>query len=82
MRRLATILLAGAAAAALGFLNHLRGSARSPSMPAPEDTQPVSAPSDATRAELYEEAKRLDIQGRSKMDKAELRRAIEGARAK
>jgi Protein of unknown function (DUF2795)/PRC-barrel domain len=33
-----------------------------------------------TRAELYEEAKRLDIAGRSKMDKRELLRAVEGAR--
>jgi uncharacterized protein DUF6496 len=31
---------------------------------------------DATKAELYVEAKRRDIAGRSKMDKAELRRAL------
>ena len=33
-----------------------------------------------TRAELYEEAKRLDIEGRSKMNKAELGRAVARAR--
>lgn len=36
---------------------------------------------DATRAELYEEAKRRGIRGRSKMTKAELQAALaEGAR--
>jgi hypothetical protein len=33
-----------------------------------------------TRSELYDEARRLNIQGRSKMGKAELKRAV--ARAK
>lgn len=33
-----------------------------------------------TRAELYREAKRLDISGRSKMNKRELERAVERAR--
>ena len=33
-----------------------------------------------TRRELYEEAKRLGVEGRSKMDKRELQRAVERAR--
>lgn len=42
-----------------------------------------ASPSDVpsmTKAELYEEAKRLDIPGRSAMGKAELARAIRRAR--
>jgi hypothetical protein len=35
-----------------------------------------------TRDELYEEAKRLDISGRSKMNKSELKRAVERARGR
>jgi uncharacterized protein DUF6496 len=35
---------------------------------------------DATKAELYAEAKRRDIPGRSKMDKSELRRALHAYR--
>jgi hypothetical protein len=35
---------------------------------------------EATRDQLYKEAKRLDIQGRSKMNKRELLRAVEKAR--
>ncbi len=34
--------------------------------------------SGSTRAELYEQAKRRDIPGRSKMNKAELERALRG----
>jgi hypothetical protein len=38
-----------------------------------------SAPAGATKAELYEIATKLDIEGRSKMNKAELAKAIEQA---
>jgi hypothetical protein len=34
-----------------------------------------------TRRELYDEARRLDIDGRSKMGKAELKRAVARAKA-
>lgn len=37
-------------------------------------------PASMTKAELYEEAKRLDIPGRSAMDKDELARAVRRAR--
>ena len=33
---------------------------------------------DRTRDELYEEARKQDVDGRSKMDKAELKRAVDG----
>jgi hypothetical protein len=33
-----------------------------------------------TRRELYDEARRLDVPGRSRMGKAELKRAVERAR--
>ncbi|HEV3407541.1 MAG TPA: DUF2795 domain-containing protein [Gaiellaceae bacterium] len=39
-----------------------------------------SSRDEPTRDELYEEAKRLDIEGRSKMNKRELLRAVEQAR--
>jgi hypothetical protein len=41
---------------------------------------PATHPGEPTRDELYEEAKRLDIEGRSAMNKAELGRAVEAAR--
>ena len=34
-------------------------------------------PGGRTRDQLYEEARKLDVPGRSKMDKAELRRAVD-----
>jgi hypothetical protein len=40
---------------------------------------PAPPPREPTRKELYEEAKRLNIPGRSKMNKAELRRAVDEA---
>lgn len=36
-----------------------------------------SVPEDATKEELYEQAKKADISGRSKMDKEELKEALE-----
>jgi hypothetical protein len=41
-----------------------------------------SSRDEPTRDELYEEAKRLDIEGRSKMNKRELMRAVENARGR
>ncbi|HWO93920.1 MAG TPA: Rho termination factor N-terminal domain-containing protein [Dehalococcoidia bacterium] len=37
---------------------------------------------DESRSELYEQAKRLDIQGRSRMSKEELAEAVHNARAR
>ena len=71
MRR-ALIVLAAAAIALFGLLI-ARSRARR--------AEPVTAQGPArrpgpTRRELYEQAKRLDIEGRSKMNKAELERAV------
>jgi hypothetical protein len=41
---------------------------------------PATHHGEPTRNELYEEAKHLDIEGRSAMNKAELGRAVEAAR--
>ena len=41
-----------------------------------DTAQEVEPPPQATRAELYEEAKRRDIRGRSSMTKAELEAAL------
>ena len=54
-----------------------------PSEPTPQSVSGESAASSiggaATKAELYERAQELDIEGRSKMSKAELERAIRDA---
>jgi hypothetical protein len=51
--------------------------ARSPARRPPR-RESQRQPTGATKAELYEQAKRLGIEGRSKMSKAELARAVEG----
>lgn len=42
--------------------------------------KPLPDPSNPTKDQLYREAMRYDIAGRSKMDKAELLQAVEGHR--
>jgi hypothetical protein len=44
------------------------------------ETGRARAEGNPTRAELYERAKRAGIQGRSRMSKAELQRAVDGKR--
>lgn len=56
---------------------------RQPGSPAPPSSSSNGAPSTetkhATKADLYEQAQRLGIEGRSKMTKSELERAIRAA---
>jgi hypothetical protein len=76
MRRLLKILLAGAVIAiARALIQRLLGQEAEPEPPA--DSQPASSPS---REQLYKEAARLDVKGRSKMNKRQLQEAVEDAR--
>lgn len=78
MRRLMKICLAAALAALAGVVaRRLLDLEQERSMP-----QPVSPSNgtDATRDELYQEAKKLQVEGRSKMDKGQLQEAVEAAR--
>jgi hypothetical protein len=95
MRRIAKIALVAAVAAAMAqavrWLLERDGEA-APEPPRPEQTparaenRNGAAPSGAsaaggpTREELYREARRLEIQGRSKMNKQELQEAVEAAK--
>jgi hypothetical protein len=67
------------AVAARALINSWEEERAQPEAPAggerPEQRR-ESRPESLTRAELYEEAKRLDIPGRSRMTKAELQKAI------
>jgi hypothetical protein len=47
-------------------------------LPAPDGPASTGRASGMTKAELYEDAKRLDIKGRSKMTKEQLEKAIGG----
>ena len=81
MRRIARIAFAAAlaAAAALAVRRLLEPDAG----PGPALSPPVAGPPQATgptRDELYSEAQRLEIQGRSKMNKEELKKAVEAAK--
>jgi hypothetical protein len=85
MRRLLKIPLAGAVAALVGMvirrlLEHVDGDRDSdPATRSAPPTRTAAAPP-RTRAELYREATRLDIKGRSKMNKAQLQDAVEMAK--
>jgi hypothetical protein len=96
MRRIAKIALAAAvAAAAVQAVRWLleRDGRSADALPAPAPS-PVSSPTpsgagrtnssgagtERTRDELYGEAKRLEIEGRSKMNKQELKQAVEAAK--
>ena len=86
MRRRWSWLLALTAALAMvmrGMWQRRAGSRPSPANGALDGERPHRRERDVTsmtRAELYEEAKRLKIPGRSQMDKDALIRAIERAR--
>jgi hypothetical protein len=89
MRRIARIAIAAAfAAAAAGAIRWWleREAGAAPELPrrAPVDEQATSrngsSPSGPTKDQLYGEARRLDIQGRSKMNKQELQEAVEAAK--
>jgi negative regulator of sigma E activity len=92
MRRIAQLVLAAGAVAALlvGLRKLFEGrpellrSAAEPGEAGPQASASMAPPVDETRngtasltrEELYEKAKRLDIEGRSKMNKRELERAL------
>jgi hypothetical protein len=93
MRRLLKIPLAGAVIAIARMLIRrlLDGGERAPSRSgmsagpggAAAASHPGGRPradSSRTREDLYEEAKRLDVKGRSKMNKRQLEKAVEEAR--
>jgi DNA end-binding protein Ku len=79
-------LLLGAALAALIVVLLRRGGApvEAPPVPQPVPAEPEPEPEPGpaldglTRAELYERAQAIDLPGRSKMTKAELRQALGG----
>lgn len=96
MRRIAKIALAAAlaAAAAQAVRWLLEREGRAAGELLPPEPAPSGAParngasrskapgpgSGPTRDELYGEARRLDIEGRSKMNKQELKQAVEAAK--
>jgi len=79
-RLLKTLIFFGALAAAARALidtwEEERAHQEAPAGGRPREHRPESPPESLSRDELYEEAKRLDIAGRSRMTKAELQRAI------
>jgi hypothetical protein len=84
MRRLLKIPLAGAVAALVGMLirrllEQVEGDRGGVPAAGGGETQSAAVPP-RTRDQLYKEAARLDIKGRSKMNKAELKDAVEMAK--
>lgn len=86
LRLLAAATVVGALAALLrellrgrGELSGLKGTEEhlDAAETAPRTTRDSAGPS---REELYEEAQRLEIQGRSKMNKRQLERAVDAAK--
>ena len=88
------LLLAGVLAGLAAWLKEIVDRAEPPSespadrpqsrsgSPTPNGRGASSGGTDApTREELYEEAQRLEIKGRSKMSKQELERAVQSARS-
>jgi hypothetical protein len=78
MRRLLKICL-GAVLAVLGgaIARRLFGSEE----PGPAvEAEPAANPAEPTRDELYRQAQELQVEGRSKMNKQQLRDAVEAAR--
>jgi hypothetical protein len=81
MRRIVRIAFAAALAAAAALA--VRRMLEPDAAPSPALPPPVAGPPQATgptRDELYSEAQRLEIQGRSKMNKEELKKAVEAAK--
>jgi hypothetical protein len=84
VRLIRRLILFAALAAGAVYLKQLLDEEQQPAPiaepPAPKPEAGGSNGSEgATKAELYEQAQRLDIEGRSKMTKAELERAIRAA---
>jgi hypothetical protein len=79
MRRLLKICLAGAVAA-LAVLVGRRLLEQEQEMSAPPPPPSASNGAGATRDELYREARELGVEGRSKMNKEQLQKAVEAAR--
>jgi hypothetical protein len=84
MRRLLKIPLAGAVAALLGMLvrrllEQIEGEQGAGPAAPPSTATRSAAAQPRTREQLYREAARLDIKGRSKMNKAELEQAVQMA---
>jgi hypothetical protein len=85
MRRLLKIPLAGAVAALVGMLirrllEQVDGDRGGVPATRSAPTTRTAAASPRTREQLYKEAARLEIKGRSKMNKAELQDAVEMAK--
>jgi hypothetical protein len=88
MRRIVKIVLLAVLVAAAGLalrrLLEPGPDAAELEPPKPGDEHPGrpngTSPSGPTKDELYTEAKRLEIQGRSKMNKQELQEAVEAAK--
>ena len=73
--------MVGVLAAILAFVKQLlTGEDLTPEAKAPQAPS-ANGSGGPTRTELYEEAQRLGIEGRSKMDKQELERAVRTARS-
>jgi hypothetical protein len=92
MRFLRRLIVLGALAAGALYLKQLldeqledtqthpvTSPSTSPQPASSSNGSPSNGSRGATKAELYEEAQRLGIEGRSKMSKAELERAIRAA---
>ena len=85
MRRLLKIPLAGAVAALVGMLirrllEHVEGDQSDDLATRSAPPTRTAAAPPRTREQLYREAARLDIKGRSKMNKAQLQDAVEMAK--
>ena len=92
MRFLRRLILLGALAAGAVYLKQLLDEQQDRAQPAETASQADSSTdraagngssangSAATKAELYEQAQKLGIEGRSKMSKAQLERAVRAAR--
>ena len=80
MRRLASVAVVGVAGILAAALRRALCADSATAVESEGDRAPL--PAEATRAELYEEAKRLAIPGRSRMNKAELRVAIQESRVR
>jgi DNA end-binding protein Ku len=87
MRRLFKLLVVGGLlAAAWALLRELLGQQRTGSPEGPPESAPSKSgasgngAADVSKAELYREAQKLDVEGRSKMTKDQLAAAVAKAR--
>lgn len=85
MRRLLKICLVGAVAVLGGLVaRRLLGLEEEMQSPGPAASTPrpatTASSTDVTRDELYQEAKDLQVEGRSKMNKGQLQDAVEAAK--